>query len=172
MTSARTGEGVSTVAWWLSASLAMRIPDEILYFNAGLQPSQKGSVRRRGDRSAMVELLRNPERANEIVHPAAVPNLFCVPANAPISEATNEITDSQFKSALETLKKRFAYIVIDARPPATSPLSLVLGRHADGVLLVIEFSKSDRDQVSSTAGLLTSAGGRIIGAVFNRFERA
>lgn len=168
ITGAQSGVGTSTIACWLSAALATAYLGDILYLNAcpGFSPltDSAGTV----DALGLLELVRDPNWSDAIYQKTAIPNLLTMRAWTSRTADMIQITDQLVAQAMAMLKKRFAYVLVDAPTPLVSPLTMTLARHCGGTLIVIEANKTDRELVAETGALLRHSGARIIGAVVNK----
>ena len=150
------GEGVSTIARWLAASLAVEPAAKVLYMDTGDKAAPAG---RHGAGASSdpisAAIRRTTVRGLLMMH---------------VRNALTEVTPTRISGLLDVLRQRFSHIVVDAEPPTASPLSLSLASHGDGVLLVIAANATDREQVAATADLLRRNGATIVGAVLNKIR--
>jgi Mrp family chromosome partitioning ATPase len=166
VTGAQRNDGVSTIACWLSAALATSNLGDILYLDADLSSPSNNS-----DATAcakgLLELVCASDRREAIYQETAIPNLLTMRAWTS-QKAGAQITEQQVAQAFAALKKRFAYIVIDAQAPLASPLTITLARHSGGTLIVVAANETDRELAVRTCALLRRSGARIIGAIINK----
>jgi Mrp family chromosome partitioning ATPase len=74
----------------------------------------------------------------------------------------------KFRMRLLELCSQFGYILIDAPPVNTNAQTLMLGRVADGVVLVLEANVTRRDAAFRAKENLESAGVKLFGVVLNK----
>jgi Mrp family chromosome partitioning ATPase len=69
---------------------------------------------------------------------------------------------------LAELRQYFEYVLIDAPALSRGSDSIVLGRAAEGVVLVLKANASRRDVARKAVQDLQNAGARVLGAVLNQ----
>ena len=74
----------------------------------------------------------------------------------------------QFQERISKLRKHFPHILIDAPPINAYADATLLGRIADGVVMVMEANKTRRETAQTAKGILDAAGARLLGAVLNK----
>jgi Mrp family chromosome partitioning ATPase len=96
-----------------------------------------------------------------------VPNLFVLPAGPPVAGATNLLYSPRLKECLGQFMAQFDMILIDTPPMLTIPDARVMGRLADGVVLVVRAAKTTRDAALASRARLREDGVRVIGTIMN-----
>lgn len=78
----------------------------------------------------------------------------------------SELLDSEtMRTILMTLRDEYDMIIIDTPPLLPVTDGAVLAARADGVVLVVRYQKTTRNQVSSSVRALASVGARLLGTV-------
>lgn len=85
-----------------------------------------------------------------------------------IEETPLPINAAVGRARLLNTCSRFDYVLIDAPPVNVSVQALLLGRMADGVVLVLEANYTRSDSALRAKESLEGAGVRLLGAVLNR----
>jgi capsular exopolysaccharide synthesis family protein len=101
------------------------------------------------------------------VRVTSVPNLSIVtagplPPNPPALLARRDLP-----AMLQALRERFEWILIDSPPLASVTDALLLARHADHTVLVIQHAKVDKKLVKRSVAALRKATPYLLGAVLN-----
>jgi protein-tyrosine kinase len=149
------GDGVSSIAHQLAASLA-RDPDaRILLVNADLA---SGSTRR----SAAQQMRRHWSDAD------VPPNLYMLPGGESEIDPVVLFQSRRFDAFMAEAARQFDHVVIDAPPLDEAPGSAVLSGKVDGVILLVDAQRTRRKIALRAKQRIESAGGRIIGCVLNR----
>ncbi len=78
------------------------------------------------------------------------------------------VTSQAFRSLLDSASQRYDAVIIDSPPVLTVADSNLLAPLADGVVIVVDSTKTRRPQLANTIRSIESAGGRIIGIVLNK----
>ena len=151
------GDGVSSIAHQLAASLA-RDPDaRILLVNADLATAS-GSTRH----SAVQEMRRHWSDAD------VPPNLFMLPGGESEVDPVVLFQSRRFDAFMAEAARQFDHVVIDAPPLDEAPGSAVLAGKVDGVILLVDAQRTRRKIALRAKQRIESAGGNVIGCVLNR----
>lgn len=163
---AESGAGVTSLAWWLAGSLSRLQSRRVMFADANLRP---GATRPGEDRSeGLLEvLLGQCTHSEAAVHLGeGIPSILNAGGEAGFSG--REITDERVRTAVDALRTGYDYTVIDALPPADSPLTLMMARHCDGVFLVLASGQTDQKLARETVDQLRTTGTRLLGILLNR----
>jgi capsular exopolysaccharide synthesis family protein len=162
--SATSGEGKTTLASHLAASLArawrktllidcdLRKPAMHTQFDLPLDPG-------------FCEALRGEIDFDDIVKPTQLSRLWMISAGKCDGHALQALAQEGVAGVFERLKEQFDFIVIDTSPvlPVTDPL--LLGKHADAVLLTVMRDVSRIPAVYAAQKRLEALSIRVVGAV-------
>ena len=71
---------------------------------------------------------------------------------------------------LAEVKERYAdrYIIIDSPPPQLTSETMAISRQVDGILLVVNYGKTPRNDISDLIEMVGKE--KILGTVFNRID--
>lgn len=157
VTGVHRGAGASSVAGWLLSLLAATHQGDVLYVDAATRSSAPAEPREGPAGEAQMVPVRRSQS----------PRVFA------LDPATlgRRVDPHELAALLGELRQRFAWVVIDAAPPAASPLSLLLGQKADAVVLVVEAERTEREAMRQAAELIRGHGGRLVGALLNKRRR-
>ena len=88
-------------------------------------------------------------------------------ASGAVPPNPSELLGSQTaRKLLDDLRSRFDYVVLDSTPLLAVTDAAVLAAGADGVLMVVRFGHTKRDQLTHAVSSLESVGASLLGAVF------
>lgn len=73
----------------------------------------------------------------------------------------------RMRALLTELQREFDHVLIDAPPLEASDDSVMLGRNAEGIVLVLRANSSRREAARKAVRDLESANVRVLGAVLN-----
>lgn len=97
-------------------------------------------------------------------------NLWVVPGG-PLPASPSELLGAdRMRDALEELTARFDYVVLDSGPTLPVPDALILSSLVDGVVLVVDSSRTARELVQAARERLDQAGARMLGVVLNQVD--
>jgi capsular exopolysaccharide synthesis family protein len=107
------------------------------------------------------------EPASALLRPTPIANLFALtagplPPNPPALLARRSLGD-----LLAELKGEFDWVLIDSPPLASVTDALLLARHADHTVLVVQHNKVDKKLVKRSVAALRKATPGLLGAVLN-----
>ncbi len=172
VTSTSENEGKSTISAKLAKSLA-ESGKKTLLMDADMRKS---------------ELLKNSAKKNEIVGLSSVlsgasdledavyntqdENFDVIFAGQYSDMAVELLENGKLKQALETLKERYDYIIIDSPPVGMVIDAAVIAAMCDGALFVIADCKTSRKLAKEARRQIESSGCKILGAVLNSTEKS
>jgi Mrp family chromosome partitioning ATPase len=95
-------------------------------------------------------------------------NLWLLPCGSNISRLHATLTAEKFQLRLAELRREFAYVLVDAPPVDGRADAVILGRLADGVVLVLEANVTRREVARIAKETFEAAQVRLLGAVLNK----
>jgi capsular exopolysaccharide synthesis family protein len=166
VTSAQSGEGKTTLATQLAASLA-QVGYRTLLIDADLRSPIAHRVFELPAAPGFCELLRGEAALADVVRATPVDRLAMVPAGRWDSGATRALAQETLGRTLVGLREQYDFVIIDSSPvlPVVDPL--LIGPHADGTLLSVLRDVSRMPTVYAAHKRLTAGGVQVIGAVIN-----
>lgn len=108
--------------------------------------------------------LEEPEKTSESIST----NLCLLSYSPPGRDWQTRSSLEEFQVRIWKLRKHFAHILIDAPPINAYADAALLGRIADGVVMVMEANKTRREAAQRAKGILDAAGVQLLGAVLNK----
>jgi capsular exopolysaccharide synthesis family protein len=105
-----------------------------------------------------------------LIRTTMVPNLFALtagqlPPNPPALLARRDL-----EKVLDKLRSQFEWILIDSPPLASVTDALLLARHAEIVLFVVQHNRVDKKLVKRMVGNLRKVTPNLLGAIFNAVD--
>jgi capsular exopolysaccharide synthesis family protein len=134
---------------------------------------------RRAQLHARLGLTREPgitnffvkhEDLDSLVRPTRIPNLFALtagplPPNPPALLARRAMADF-----LDHLRRHFEWILVDSPPLASVTDALLVARHADMTVFIVQHNKIDKKVVKRQVTALRKATPNLLGAVLNAVD--
>ncbi len=110
------------------------------------------------------------EDLDALIRPTRIPNLFALtagplPPNPPAILARKNVS-----SLLDHLRRHFDWILLDSPPLASVTDALLLARHADIVVMVVQHNKVDKKLIKRSVTALRKVTPNILGAVLNAVD--
>lgn len=112
-------------------------------------------------------LLENVSISKLLINPG-IDKLVLLPGGTPLNNATELMDTSKMKDIVTEFKKRYAnrYVIFDSPPVLEDTSSIILSKHVDGVVLVVEAGKTPKDKILKAIELIGKD--RITGTVLNK----
>lgn len=170
VTSSVKGEGKTTTISNLAVAYAQE-GKRVLLIDCDLRSPSVHEVFSQKNGAGLSSILAGQHSWQEIVRDTAADTLSLL-TSGPIPPNPSELLGSKrMRDLLEELRSHFDIIFLDAPPVLAVTDSLVLSGLCDGVLLVVQAGKVDKELVKKTTASLTHVNARMIGTVLNRINR-
>ncbi len=121
----------------------------------------------KGNHNGLSDVLINKAQLKEVIKSSPFENLCFVTSGTIPSNPAELLGSSRMNDILDSLKKEFDFILIDAPPALGVADARVLGKVCDGILVITMVGKTARDAVVEIRDELERAGEKIIGYVLN-----
>ncbi|MBE3574972.1 MAG: CpsD/CapB family tyrosine-protein kinase [Firmicutes bacterium] len=169
VTSAGPGAGKSTVVANLGAAMA-QAGLRCLLVDADLRRPVQHAIWERSRRIGVTTVLLGKTPLEQAVQPTEEENLFLL-ASGPLPPNPAELLASQaMRNLMAAAAERFDMVLYDTPPVITLTDAALIGRAADGCLLVLSAGSDPRDAALQAKDTLLRAKARILGAVLNNVE--
>jgi capsular exopolysaccharide synthesis family protein len=166
VTSALGGEGKTSLSCHLAGSLA-RAGFRTLLIDGDMRRPAIHRAFGIAAREGLSELLRQQVELGPVVHETAIAGLRLIAAGQWDPSATSALARTRLPALLEMLREQYEYIIIDSAPLLPVVDSLLLGQHADGVILSVLREVSQLPLVNTAVERLESVGVRLLGVIVN-----
>jgi exopolysaccharide/PEP-CTERM locus tyrosine autokinase len=170
VTSSLPAEGKSFVSANLAVSIAMNVNKHVLLVDSDLRKPDLHRVFGFGDVPGLSDFLAERRSLDSLLLKTAVDKLTLLPGG-PVTPNPSELASSERMSAmLEEVKCRYQdrLIVIDSPPPALAAETSFLARQVDGILLVVKYGKTPKEDVEDV--METVGSDKILGVVINYLD--
>ena len=169
MTSPAPKEGKTTVASNLALALA-EINRRVLVIDADMRKPRMHDIFGVSNEHGLSDVLKaaGPMNGNNgIICETAYPGVFVMPAGPSEVGIHNMLYSPRLPEIIARFRKEFDAVIIDTPPMLHMSDARVLGRMADGVIIVIRAGRTTRDTVQSTVQRFGEDGTRVIGTILN-----
>ncbi|MBU1932310.1 MAG: CpsD/CapB family tyrosine-protein kinase, partial [Candidatus Omnitrophica bacterium] len=172
ITSAIHNEGKTITGLNLAITMAHDLNKKsILFMDADLRKSRVHKILGiENIEAGLSEYLQDSLSIDNILIKTGIENLTLLPAGKGPKNPAELLASYRMKETLSILKNNFDYIIIDTPPviPVTDPG--VLGSQIDGMILVIQAGRTQRNVVQHAKHLLDQAGVKVLGYIMTSVE--
>jgi len=177
ITSANPGEGKTTVASNLALALAEIGPSvlrqSVLLIDGDLRRPRLHDIFGVSNKWGLSDLLEGktpPDGSEGTVFKTGFRNLFLLPSGSPASNISGLLHSPRAVGFFNRVRKEFHTVIIDAPPMLNLPDARVLGRLADGVVLVVRSADTMWYAAVAAKQRLTEDGTRVLGTILNQWD--
>ncbi|MDI9916914.1 polysaccharide biosynthesis tyrosine autokinase [Rhodococcus sp. IEGM 1379] len=176
VSSAVGGDGKTAVAVNLAVALA-EIGNEVIFVDAAVSGDANTRSRRHGvDKegptpAGLTDYLLGDAEIDQYVSASWHPKLSLIPGGRAVAGQSELLGSSRMRTGLADLATRANYVIVDTAALTDRSDALVLGRSADGVLLVARSDHTRYAELGAAIERLSLADVRICGVVLNDFPR-
>jgi capsular exopolysaccharide synthesis family protein len=163
------GEGATTTATLLASVLARTNRSQVLLIDCNLRtPSLAEIFHQEEDPRGLTDLMADGTSPEELVRPTPLVNLSVITTGRPCPSPSYLFDSDAIDSALQQLRQRFDFIILDGAPVKDYSDSYFLGPKVDGTIIVLEADRTRIDTAQATKRQLERSGAKVLGAVLNK----
>jgi len=177
ITSTNSGDGKTTVACNLALGLAEIGPSvlmqSVLLIDGDLRRPQLHEIFGVPNRWGLADLLEGktpPNGCEGMVYKTCYRNLNLLPSGSSTVNTGALLHSPRAAAFLERMREEFHTVIIDAPPMLNMPDARVLGRLADGVILVVRSAHTMRYAAVAAKQRLLEDNTRVLGTVLNQWD--
>jgi len=172
VTSALPREGKTTAAVNLAVTLA-QLGDRTLLVDSDLRkPGVRGALGLSSvSEVGLSSYLAGVTSLNDagLMHPV-IDNLMAMPTGPVPPNPADLLSSHRMRDAIEELRERFKFIVIDSPPIMAATDSVILSALTDGVILVVRSGETPKEAFTRCRDLLAAVNSRVLGVVLNAVD--
>jgi capsular exopolysaccharide synthesis family protein len=177
ITSANPGEGKTTIASNLALALAeisqSVLMQPVLLIDGDLRRPRLHEIFGVPNRWGLSDLLEGktpPNGCERMVFKTGFRYLSLLPSGSPTINIIPLLYSPRASAYLSRMLEEFHTIIIDSPPMMNIPDARVLGRLADGVILVVRSAGTMRYAAVAAKQRLTEDGTRVLGTILNQWD--
>ncbi|MBE0659129.1 MAG: polysaccharide biosynthesis tyrosine autokinase [Bryobacteraceae bacterium] len=170
VTSANPSEGKTTVATNLSIAIA-ETGMRVLLIDGDTRKGRIDKVFGVENDEGLTSVLRNPRRDwRELVQETQFANLSVLTTGPGVAGPSNFLHARQFPAVMQEIREEYDMVVIDTPPALQIPDARLIGRLADGIILVVRAGQTTRDAAIAVSERLRQDGVTLLGTVLNDWD--
>jgi len=169
VTSPAPKEGKSTAIANLAVTAA-NLGKRVLLIDADLRRPVQHSIFELDREPGLSDCLTGAVPVNVAVKKTKVPRLHLVTSGHIPSHPAELLGSTQMEKFLQLVRQYYDFILVDSPPIIAMADTLVIAKHADGVVLVVSADQTKTMGLVKAKELLVSNNARFLGAVVNRFN--
>jgi capsular exopolysaccharide synthesis family protein len=121
--------------------------------------------------NGLVNVLMGEYDLQEVCH-EPLPGLKVMTAGPVPPNPADLLSSKRFGEFIDRARRQFEYVLIDAPPIQSVSDPMIIARHGDGVLLVLDAQHTRKVSVRRSTRSLESVGARVLGTVMNNAQVA
>jgi len=165
--SAKHGEGTSTICSYFALSLSKEGDSRILAIDANLRSPVFHKVFGVQNGKGLAELLTNEMDINSAIQATSYRNLLVMPAGKCTQNPGHKFENKRLKGIIGELKAEFDFVILDSAPILPYSDTQVLAPKADGVILIVRAEQTRWEVAQKAREELEKSGAHILGAILN-----
>ncbi len=169
ITSPGPSEGKSTTVVNLGISIA-RERKKVVLVDMDLRRASLHAYFNLPNHVGVTDMLQGEASLDEAVQDTPVEGLSIISSGPPSPDAGVLIESGQVGPLMSELTTRFDMVIIDSAPVLVKSDALVLAKHVDGPIVVIESEKTTRGATRELIDMLAKARIEPLGLILNRFS--
>lgn len=166
VTSPSVGDGKTTVAMALAASLTSDFGAQVLLVDADLHTQSVAREYGLEDEAGLSELVDGTATLEAVRHRIAPANMSVITAGRSPEDPARLARSDRLTTVMQGFKSSTQYVVLDLPATLHSMTAPVLAKRCDGVVVVIQAGKTSRGDLERTLHLLRDV--TVLGVVLNR----
>lgn len=162
------GAGCSWVCARASEALAGQVPGRVCLVDANLRSPFLHEHFGAESRPGFTEAMKDSAPIRDFVRATWCSHLWLMTSGTVDAGPNGTLNPDRLRARISDLRSEFDYVLLDTPPLSPYPDALLLGRAADGVVLVIESNSTRRESARVAKEGLEAARIPILGAVLNQ----
>jgi succinoglycan biosynthesis transport protein ExoP len=166
VTSANAGEGKTSLACHLAASMA-RMGMKTLLVDADLRNPTAHRLFEIDNAAGLSELLLGEADLDLVIRPTAANGLSLLPAGVWDGQVSRALAQGQARVLFDRLRKNYDFILVDSSPILPVADTLLIGQVVDAVIFSVLCEVSRLPSIHTAAQRMAALGIRNLGAIVN-----
>jgi polysaccharide biosynthesis transport protein len=169
LTSARPGEGKSTLTWALAVNLSL-LKMRVLLIDCDLRKPSQHLMRGMANLAGTSNLLTGSARLQDVIHAAGSGGIDLITAGPMPPNPAELLVGTRLRAFLDEASDLYDIVILDGPPVLNLADAQILARQADATLLVVKAGSTPARAVADAKRRLEQVNANLIGAVLNQFD--
>ena len=171
VTSSISGEGKTVTSVNLAVMMAHDLNNKnILLIDADMRKGKVAKYMGLNKTPGLSEILKGEVDPDDTFVSPNIDNLTIIPSGVTPKNPSELLGSKKMSMVLESLKARFDYIFIDSPPVMPLADPCILGAMADGVIMVVQAGRTQRDMIKHSEQRLLQSHANMAGYVMTNVE--
>jgi capsular exopolysaccharide synthesis family protein len=166
--SVESGAGTTWICAHAAETLASQVEGSVCLVDANLRTPFLHEYFGLDNLYGLSEALLQSRPIRTLTHQINGDNLWLVTSGSSPLDPSVLLTFDRLRGCLVELRAEFDYVLVDGPPAILYADTALLGKLADGVVLVVRANSTRREAAKKAAEILASANVRLMGAVLNK----
>lgn len=166
VTSADFGDGKTTVAIALAASLSQDFTADVMLVDADFHTHSIGREYGLQGKDGLAEVLAGEVTLQSVTHRVAQAKMTVLPAGKMQGDPARMARSEHLSTLIENMKRANEYVVIDLPATLHSMNAPILAKRCDGVVVVVRAGHTTKQELERVLALLKDS--NVLGVVVNR----
>jgi capsular exopolysaccharide synthesis family protein len=166
--SVESGAGTTWICAHAAETLASQVEGSVCLVDANLRTPFLHEYFGLDNLYGLSEALLQSRPIRTLTHQINGDNLWLVTSGSSPLDPSVLLTSDRLRGCLVELRAEFDYVLVDGPPAILYADTALLGKLADGVVLVVRANSTRREAAKKAAEILASANVRLMGAVLNK----
>lgn len=168
ITGARQGVGCSWVSALAAQVLASQTAERVCLIDANFRTPAQHKYFRIANQAGLSDALLHSQPAIDWASQIAESNLWVLCAGAASPNVSALASFQALRAWVTELRTQFGYILVDSPPVNSFADAIVLGQVSDGMILVVESSRTPKEAALRAKQSIAAANVPLLGAVLNK----
>jgi Mrp family chromosome partitioning ATPase len=157
--------GASQICSKAGVALAAQVSRSVCLVDANLRAPSLYKLLGTEKAPGFADAMSNPHPIHDFAVQIDDGNLWVVPPGLPVADASGLFASNHLCSQMLELRDRFDYVLIDAPSLGSSADAVLLGKMADGVILVVEANSTRKQRARIAKAAFDEAQVPLLGAI-------
>lgn len=162
------GNGCSRICAAVAETLAQHDRGRVCLVEANFRSPALPEMFGVANHFGLTEALMREGSVDKFAKPMGNANLWLLSSGTLAADSPSLLNSHLLRGRIDELRKQFDFVIVDAPPLSRYSDGVVLGQHADGLVLVIGADTTKRESATAVAESLRSANIAILAAVLNK----